>query len=187
MEKRFKKTGSDLIRIAITGPESTGKSLLSQELAAHYHTAYVPEYAREYISHLDREYNYEDLEIIAKGQIAGQIKAEKNANGLLFCDTELTVIKIWAEHRYNKCPLWISENLEKYPYDLYLLCNVDLPWENDPQREHPHLRSYFFNWYLKELQGRNVFFAIVEGNGMSRFNNALQAVDGVLHKHQLKA
>lgn len=171
-----------MIRIAITGPESTGKSQLAEQLAAHYKTVFVPEFAREYIANLDREYNFEDLGIIAKGQIILQKAAEKKAGRLLFCDTELTVIKIWAEHKYNKCPAWVSENLSKYAYDLYLLCNVDLPWEFDPQREHPQLRSYFFEWYYEELKSRNAFIAIVEGTGIARFKKALDFIDELLQK-----
>jgi len=172
-----------LIRIAVTGPESTGKSQLSRELAAHYNTVFVPEYAREYIDQLHREYNFEDLDIIAKGQIAAQEHAEKKANRLLICDTELTVIKIWAEHKYHKCPLWVSENLLNYSYDLYLLCNVDIPWESDPQREHPQLRSYFFDWYYKELKDRDARVEIIEGTGISRFNKAKEAIEKMLKKH----
>lgn len=182
MEKGFEKTSDGLIRIAVTGPESTGKSQLSRELAAHYHTVFVPEYAREYIDKLGREYDFDDLEIIAKGQIAAQEKAEKNANRILVSDTELTVIKIWAEHKYHKCPGWVTENLLNYPYDLYLLCNVDIPWESDPQREHPQLRSFFFDWYYRELKGRNARVEVIEGTGKARFYKALQAVKNLLIK-----
>jgi NadR type nicotinamide-nucleotide adenylyltransferase len=177
MEKGFEKSGFGMIRIAITGPESTGKSQLSEELAAHYNTVFVPEYAREYIGRLDREYNFEDLDIIAKGQINAQKKAEINANKLLICDTELTVIKIWAEHKYQKCPAGLSENLLKYTYDLYLLCDVDLPWEFDPQREHPKLRYYFYNLYLNELTQRKVTMVVVSGKGKKRLQCAISAID----------
>lgn len=169
-----------MIRIAVTGPESTGKSKLTEQLATHYKTVFVPEYAREYIEHLGRDYNFEDLDIIAKGQIRLQKAAEKKTGRLLFCDTELTVIKIWGEHKYNKCSAWVSENLSKYTYDLYLLCNVDLPWVFDPQREHPQLRSYFFEWYHKELISRNTDIKVVDGTGTARLKKAVDFIDELL-------
>jgi len=180
MEKRSQKTSDGLIRIAITGPESTGKSQLSEKLATHFNTVFVPEFAREYIGHLNREYNFDDLEIIAKGQIAAQKKAEKKANSLIFCDTELTVIKIWAEYKYQKSPEWVTKKLSKFTYDLYLLCDVDLPWEFDPQREHPDLRSYFFNLYKNELMRRNLNFSLISGHNDERVNCAIRAVDKML-------
>ncbi len=182
MEKRSQKTSAGLIRIAITGPESTGKSQLTEQLAVHYKTVFVPEFARDYVESLGREYNFEDLELIAKGQIRMQKAAEKKAGRLLFCDTELTVIKIWGEHKYNKCPAWVSENLSKYTYDLYLLCNVDLPWEFDPLREHPRLRTYFFDWYQRELTSRNANIKVVDGTGIARFQKALGFIEELLQK-----
>ncbi len=182
MEKRAKKTTNHLIRVAITGPESTGKSMLTEQLAAYYHTVFAPEYARSYIKKLNREYNFEDLEIIAKGQMAAEKDAEKKADKILFCDTDLTVIKIWGEHKYHKCPQWVGANLAKYTYDLYLLCNIDLDWEYDPQREHPHLRPFFFDWYYEELKKRKVNFQVVEGRGPERLKNALIFTEELLHK-----
>ncbi|HNW91253.1 MAG TPA: ATP-binding protein [Bacteroidales bacterium] len=180
MEKRTIKTTNHLIRVAITGPESTGKSILAEQLARYYNTVFVPEYARTYIERLNREYSFEDLDIIAKGQIAAERDAEKKADKIIFCDTELTVIKIWGEHKYHKCPEWVSANLPKYSYDLYLLCNIDLDWEYDPQREHPHLRSYFFDWYYEELKKRKVNFQVVEGRGPERLKNALVFTEELL-------
>ncbi|HNZ43613.1 MAG TPA: ATP-binding protein [Bacteroidales bacterium] len=182
MEKRAKKTTKQLIKVAITGPESTGKSMLAEQLAAYYHTVFAPEYARNYIDRINREYTFEDLAIIAKGQIAAERDAEKNADKILFCDTELTVIKIWSEHKYNMCPEWVAANLTKFTYDLYLLCDIDLDWKYDPLREHPHLRSYFFDWYYKELKDRNVPFKVVKGKGAERLKNALFFTEELLSK-----
>lgn len=166
-----------MYRIAITGPESTGKSWLSEQLAMHYKTVYAPEFAREYLYTLNRNYNFEDLTIIAQGQIENEKKASKKARKFLFCDTELTVIKIWAEHKYKQCPSWVSRHLPLIRYDLYLLCNIDLPWEFDPLREHPHLREYFFDWYQRELSQRNLPFAIISGTGQERLQNAIHVID----------
>ena len=165
-----------LKRVAITGPESTGKSELSRKLASHYNTVYVPEYAREYIDKLNRLYTESDILVIAKGQVQAEDDRITQANGLLFCDTELLVTKIWSEVKYGRCGPWINTMMEDRPYDLFLLCAVDLPWEDDPQREHPHQRDYLFDLYHQALvqQGRN--FRVIKGVGEERLANAINAV-----------
>jgi NadR type nicotinamide-nucleotide adenylyltransferase len=177
MEKRTKTEPHKIIRIAITGPESTGKSMLAKELAKHYKTKFVREYAHNYIKFLGRDYNYFDLFIISQKQLATEILREKLAHKYLFCDTELTVIKIWAMHRYKKCHPWIISKLDEIKYDLYLLCDIDLPWEFDPMREHPDLRRHFFNLYYKELTSRNLPFVVISGQGSQRLQNAIAAVN----------
>lgn len=164
-------------RIAITGPESTGKSWLTQRLAEYYQTAWVPEYAREYIDQLDREYGADDILRIAKGQLNLEEQLAQKSGTFLFCDTELIVTKIWYEHKYKTCPNWILDRIEDHRYDLYLLCNVDLPWKDDPQREHPQLRHYFFDIYNQELAARELPFGIVSGSGNQRLLNAIELVE----------
>lgn len=177
-----KQTSSgQLIKIAITGPESTGKSELSMKLAKHYQTVFVPEYARIYIDNLDRPYNCEDILEIAKGQIEMEQKLEREASGFLFTDTELTVTRIWSLHKCGYCHPWIEEQIAVHKYDLILLCDVDLPWEFDPQREHPHLRKFFFDWYYNELSQRDENFEVVSGIGDNRLNNAIGIIEKRFH------
>lgn len=166
-----------IFRIAITGPESTGKSTLAKQLAQHYHTLWVPEFAREYISSLNRPYQQEDILTIAKNQLKKENEIASKANHFLFCDTELIVTKIWSEHSFKVCDEWILANINSHIYNLYLLCNIDLPWQFDPQREHPHLREYFFQLYLNELKSRNFNYTIISGTNQSRFLNAIKAIE----------
>jgi NadR type nicotinamide-nucleotide adenylyltransferase len=180
MEKRT--TDHKIFKIAITGPESTGKSTLTEQLANHYNTVWVPEFARDYIASLDRNYELNDILVIAKSQIKKEEEMLLLANRFLFCDTELIVTKIWSEHSFNTCDKWILENINKNRYDLYLLCDIDLPWEFDPLREHPHLREYFFNLYLKELRSRNFHYAIISGNNQMRLQNALNTIENFFTK-----
>jgi len=165
-----------LIRIAITGPESTGKSSLAEQLAGYFKTEFVPEYARQYINNLHRPYVYEDILEIAKGQLKNENRICENAGKMVFCDTDLIVTKIWSEHAFKKCDPWIIQNIETHPYDLYLLMNIDLPWEYDPQREHPDMRDYFFNLYRSELSFRKLPFKIISGTGETRLTNAIKIV-----------
>lgn len=166
-------------RIAIVGPESTGKSELALGLAKKLNGCFVAEMARKYIDELKRPYQEEDLLLIAKQQV----EEEKKVSSLqpcpyLICDTNLLVIKIWSLHKYHRCDPWIEEELNRSHYDLWLLTNIDLPWVDDPQREHPALREYLFNWYHRELIEMNVNYEIVTGREDLRLQNTLKLIEG---------
>lgn len=167
---------SRIRKVAITGPESTGKSWLTRRLADFYGTAFVPEYAREYIDKLRGEYGKQDLYQIACGQLEKEKQALSAAKQFLFCDTELLVIKIWSLHAFGECHPWILSQIEQNTYDLYLLCDIDLPWEPDPQREHPHMRKYFFEWYKRELDSYGFTYRMVSGSGEERIQKAVEIV-----------
>lgn len=179
--RKSEPADTGLIRIAVTGPESSGKSTLSEALARHFETVWVKEYAREYIDGLQRPYREEDLLTIARGQLLAEQKQARQArNNLLFSDTELTVIKIWSEVKYKRCDPRILELLQNTPYNLYLLTAPDLPWQDDPQREHPHFREELFELYQRELQNRKLPFIIIRGEGPERLGRAIEAVKGLL-------
>ena len=181
MEENTGKPENGKIRkVAIIGPESTGKSKLSEQLAAYYNTVYVPEFARSYIENLNRPYQKSDLLEIAKGQLLFEDEQIKRASKYLICDTNLWVIKIWSDHTYGSCDDWILENIRKRKYDLHLLTYIDVPWEPDPQREHPTLRSYFFNVYKNTLAYTDIPYAIIKGNDEERLKNAISAIEALL-------
>lgn len=171
-----------MLKIAITGPESTGKSTLAQQLAAHFNTLWVPEFAREYIGNLNQPYTLHDLEQIARGQAKLQQKAESQNPAILFSDTEFLVLKVWSENAFSQCPEIIATGLKNQHFDLYLLPDIDLPWQPDPQREHPHLRQYFFDLYKSELQRLNFPFAIISGTENQRVEAALKAIAPFLNR-----
>lgn len=177
MEKIPGKATSDgLIRVAIVGPESTGKTSLARQLAAHFNTHWVPEYAREYLDQTGGKYEAPDLLEIARGQVGLEDKLATASKRLLFCDTNLLVIKIWSEHKYHNCHPWILREMARRKYHLHLLCDVDLPWMPDPLREHPDSRAYFFAKYKRELTDLKIPFRIISGNGPERFSKAVNAV-----------
>ena len=183
MEKDISGT-ADIKKVVIIGPESTGKSTLATLLAKYYNTSWVPEYAREYIDRLNRPYEERDLLDIATGQLQAEDKAIAHANKLLICDTNLLVIKVWSEHKFGACYPEVLESIKTRKYDLYLLTGIDLPWEEDPQREHPHLRSFFYDIYKQELINSGVPW--VEVNGLEHFERQLCAVHAIdkLLNHQ---
>jgi len=167
-------------RIAITGPESTGKSRLAEELAMHYKTIWVAEYAREYLEIINRPYNYDDILQIAKGQLDRENAAVEKAKNCMFCDTDFTVTKIWCEFKYNQCHDWINEQFLYHQYDLYLLCDTDIPWAFDPQRENPNEREELFQIYQQILKDAKFPFAIVTGIGDLRLKNTIKFIDKIL-------
>jgi len=175
MEKRTDT--NHIRRIAIVGPESTGKSTLAEQLAGHFNTVFVPEYAREYVAKLNRPYTLDDIIIISKTQVELEDVMATKANNLLMCDTNLLVTKIWAEHKYKQCPQWILDNIKKRHYDLYLLCNIDIPWQADPQREHPHLREELFAIYKKELDKQRTPYSMISGLYETRLKNAVGVIE----------
>lgn len=173
-----------MLKIAITGPESTGKSTLAAQLAEKYETVWVPEYARSYVGNLDRPYTLRDIEAIARGQLALERQLEQKANALLFADTDMLVLKVWSEHAFGHCPAWVEEQLQAQDYNLYLLMGVDLPWEPDPQREHPHLRQFFYDWYKRELQARQVPFVEIQGRREERLSQACRYVEALRYENK---
>ena len=164
-------------KIAITGPESTGKSKLAEQLAEHYDSGWVPEYARTYLENLGKPYNEEDILQIARGQVAREQAQLNSRKKFLFCDTELLVTRIWSIVKYNRCHPWIEETFQNHHYDLFLLCDIDIPWEYDPLREHPEMRRFLFDFYYRELIKAHFPFRIISGLGPARLQNAIKIID----------
>jgi NadR type nicotinamide-nucleotide adenylyltransferase len=172
-------------KVVIIGPESTGKSTLSEQLAKHFNTSWVPEYAREYLMQHGTEYTYDDLLTIAKGQAALEESYINNAGSsskVLFIDTDQYVMKVWCKFVFGKCHQWVLDQITKRKYDLYLLCNIDLPWVQDTLREYPDLasRQELYNIYKNILINQSVPWVEISGNYDERLQKAIQAVN-VLH------
>lgn len=167
-----------MMRIAITGPESTGKTTLAQALAKHYNCSWVPEYARYYLEKKSGSYNQQDLDEIAKGQLESWNKQKNEA--LCFYDTEMLVMKVWSEFKYNKLSSYISAAFENQQIDLFLLCKLDIEWEEDELREHPEERERLFEIYLSELEKLAIPFKIIKGQYAERTASAIQFVDEFL-------
>lgn len=162
-------------KIVITGPECSGKSTLARNLAAHYHVAWVPEMARFYLDSIARPYTEVDLLAIARMQLEAEEAALSNAAaGLLFIDTDLITIRIWGEEKFGRSDPWIVAQTRTRPYDLWLLCKPDIPWEYDPQRENPHDRDRLFSVYERTLQELGKPYAVVGGEEEERLRQALE-------------
>lgn len=180
-----------LKKIVIIGPESTGKSTLCEQLAQHYETMWCPEFAREYLITNGTNYEFEDLLTIAKGQLAIEdeytAKLEQQSEPMLengghiplFIDTDMYVMKVWCEFVFNKCHQLVLDEITKRQYDLYLLCNIDLPWVKDELREYPdlHTRKKLYYIYKDIMINQSVPWVDICGNYEERLQKAITAVD----------
>ena len=166
----------EILKVCVLGPECTGKTVLSSFLAAHYKTEWVAEYARAYLGKLGRPYDQADLLKIAHGQLRMEDEWLRDARNLLICDTNLLVIKIWSEVKYGNCDEEIIEKMAGRRYDLYLLTYIDIPWEDDPLREHPQRREELYQLYLAELKKLATPFVEIKGSPEQRQKAAIDAI-----------
>ena len=190
-----------LKKIVIIGPESTGKSTLCKQLAGHYNTLWCPEYARGYLLKYGTAYTYEGLLTIAKGQlqleenyihsitndesitedtITANYKLQTTNTPLLFIDTDMYVMKVWCEYVFGKCHQLILDTIAVRQYNLYLLCDVDLPWVKDELREYPdeQPRRELYNIYKDLLINQQTPWVNISGNYQERLQKAINAVEG---------
>ncbi|ULQ55608.1 AAA family ATPase [Flavihumibacter rivuli] len=174
-----------LKKVVIIGPESTGKSTLCSQLATHFNSQWCPEYARQYLLENGKEYSFEDLLGIAKGQLeledtySRDLKAHRLEKPTpLFIDTDMYVMKVWCEFVFGKCHPFILEQIVERKYDLYLLCNTDLPWVEDELREYPDLesRQRLFHMYKDILVNQSTPWVEIGGRSEERLATAIAAV-----------
>lgn len=186
-----------IIKVVVIGPESTGKSSLCEQLANHYNTEWVKEYAREYLLTNGTEYSYDNLLEIAKGQFALEnaaiqlvenkatnTSASNSSSKIILLDTNMYVLKVWCEFVFEKCHPWILNQIVENSYDLYLLCDVDLPWVKDGLREYPDLeiRERLYRHYKDLLINQSTPWVNISGNYQQRLENAINAIDSVCIK-----
>ncbi len=147
-----------MYKVGIIGPESTGKSVLAQDLAKQFRGLYVPEYAREFVERKgSTEVTYDELCGIARHQIEEITSLpfrEEPELGLYFFDTELIVTKVWFEYAFGQVPEWMEEAVRRYPMDCYLLTYPDIPWIPDPARSNgsEEIRLELFDRYEREIK-----------------------------------
>lgn len=167
-------------KIAVVGPESTGKSTISAQLAEHYQTVWVPEYAREYCAALTEPCNWQDEINMFRGQLDLERQYLPNANKILICDTTFITVKIWSDYMFGESPREVVDELPKHPYDLYLLMNIDLAWQEDPLRDFPHMREHFMEVWHSELKTLDAKYHVISGSDNERLINAIEQIDNFL-------
>lgn len=185
MEEDLKQRSADLVKIVLFGPESTGKTTLARLLAQHYNTVWVPEFARDYLQEkFDKTgiiCEYEDLLPIAQGQMQLENKLAAEANKVLICDTDLLETKVYSEQYYDGR---VDPLLNKYAllssYDLYMLTDIDIPWEPDDLRDRPHQREEMLNAFEQTLIEHNRDYIRLSGDQETRMKKAIDHIDTLL-------
>ena len=185
------KPNISLKKIVVIGPESTGKSTLCGYLADYYNTLWCPEFAREYLLENGTAYTIDDLITITKGQLDAvqkytrALQSQIDQTGIvkpLIVDTDMYVMKVWAEYVFGTCPTFILDEINKQDYDLYLLCKPDIPWVKDELREYPDEkpRQELFQIYKDILINQQTPWVEISGGFETRNQKAVAAIDALL-------
>ncbi len=187
MEEKLKQKPSDCIKVVLFGPESTGKTTLSKQLAKHYATDWVPEYMREYLQEkwdiTKESCTYVDLLPIAKGQMRLENKYAQKGNKVLFCDTNLLELKVYAEVYYDgRVPESLNKISLQNVYDLYLLTYIDTPWVPDDLRDKPHDREEMFFKFKTVLDNYGLPYIVIKGDQISRLEKAITSIDQLIEQ-----
>ncbi len=181
MERSAKRVA--MKRVVVTGSECTGKTTLAGDLARQFGTVWVAEYAREY---LDRKVattglplDESDVEPIARGQIAAEDRGAALAKDLLVLDTDLVSTTVYARHYYGACPAWIEQAARDRRVDLYLLCDIDVPWVADSVRDRPHHREPIHALFVEALEALGARYVTIRGPWPDRLATAATAVSAL--------
>ena len=189
MEENLKQQPTDIIKIAMFGPESSGKTTLSRQLAEHFDTRWVPEFARQYLE--DKLLNAnevcvpEDLLPIAIGQTRLENEGLNTANKFLFCDTNLLVTKVYSEAYYEFCDPILDKAAKKHKYDLFFLTNIDLPFEKDELRDSEENRNKFFHIFQNSLIENNKPYILLSGTKQARLKKAIHIVNDLVKAKEM--
>ncbi len=160
-------------KIVLTGPESSGKSLLTRELAKYFNTNWAPEYARIYFEKNKVNYSYPLLLIVSQVHKSHQLKYISKSKELIFLDTDLINYKIWCDVVYNKTHKWVINNIQKENDHRYLITYPDVKWKLDPLRQNPNDRIRLFDRHLREIAVLKRPYRVIKGMGSKRLSNAI--------------
>ena len=163
-----------MLKIAITGPESSGKTTLCSALSDHFNVPYIPEYARSFLKAKKQAYKQTDLDLIAMGQINS---LQSFTNSPLISDTDFCVLEIWSQYKYQHVSDLIKELVAKDFFDLHILCTPDMPWEDDELRENPNSRMHLFELYKATLLKHNKNHIIVNGDHIKRVEKSIRVIE----------
>lgn len=184
MEKELQYSGFKGLRIVLFGPESTGKTTLAKQLAAHFQTQWVPEFARDFLQYkwdtTQEVCTRQDLLTITQGQLALENKKAKKAQDFLFCDTNIRVTQVWSETHFDGfCDPQIRTLADQLRYDHYLLTDIDVPWEADDLRDRPNNRLEMKQAFQQHLIQNNCKFSSISGNPEQRLQQAIKLLEGL--------
>ena len=189
MEETLKQQPSNCIKVVLFGPESSGKTTLSSQLARYYNSVWVPEYAREY---LQNKWNNErktceanDLLPIAVGQMKLENTLAQKTDTVLICDTDLLETKVYSEEYYSgTCDPLLEKYALKNTYDLYFLTYIDTPWEADDLRDKPEERQEMFEAFEAALIKYKKPYVLLKGDKKTRLTLATKHINQLLEQRE---
>ncbi len=169
-----------MIRVVLTGSESTGKSTLAEELARHYTVGLVPEFVRTFAAQKSAPIDFSDHGPIARGQMALEDEHMARAERLLIQDTDLLSTVVYCRHYFGRCPAWIEEAAQSRRPNLYLLCQPDIPWIADGIRDRGHRREELQEMFQRAVAASGVPSVDLRGTREERFARAIEAIAELL-------
>ena len=165
-------------RIVVTGSECTGKTTLAEALAHRLETIWIPEYVRLWVEEQGRAPTADDVSAIARGQIALEDSLSAQARGSIVLDCDLLSTLVYSRHYFGDCPAWIEEALLERRPDLYLLCDIDVPWVPDgDQRDRGDRREEMHELFRQALVHYRLDYVDIRGTHEERLRSALTAIE----------
>ena len=165
-----------MIKVVLTGSESTGKTELARALGAHFQAPVAEEYVRKFADAHDGVIEFSDHGPIARGQIASEDAAIARAASLVILDTDLVSTVVYCEHYFGRCPPWIAEEARARAADLYLLMQPDVPWIADGVRDRGERRDEMHMLFRDKLAALRLPFVEIGGSRDERFQRAVEAI-----------
>jgi NadR type nicotinamide-nucleotide adenylyltransferase len=169
-----------LMRVVVTGSECTGKSTLAADLASAYSCECVPEYVRSFISTIGGRPQFSDHGPIARGQKALEDEYRARASALLIHDTDLMSTVAYCRAYFDRCPEWIEAAAVDRQAQLYLLCNIDVPWVPDGLRDRGERREEMHALFESVLRAAGVTYVVLSGSRAARLAEARRQVDALM-------
>lgn len=166
-----------LTRVCLIGAECTGKTTLAQRLADHYQTVWVPEFAREFALGVARPLTLADVDPIARGQMAAEDLMSIDASKVLILDTDLVSTTVYSNYYYSAVPQWVTHEAQRRLADLYLLMDVDVPFELDPARDAEEHRIEHAHAFRRALEDFGANHVVISGEWDQRFRRAVEAMN----------
>jgi len=164
-------------RVVLTGSESTGKTTLARQLASHFEADFVPEFVRDFAARKGAPIDFADHGAIARGQMALEDEHMAAAPALIIQDTDLLSTVVYCDHYFGRCPEWIAETAAERRPDLYLLCEIDVPWVHDGIRDRGHMREEMQQLFRDAVRRSGVEFVVIRGSAGERFQAAVRAIE----------